>query len=170
VKTFLLFSGGLDSTLCLHKYDVELAVGFDYGQAHAIELEYAKKIADVYNVKFQIVRIPKIDKTDDLVFAGRNAILLSHAASIAQAEGLDQVMIGCNKSDAEMFPDCRPEFIASISIAFEIAYGVSISAPLLKMTKKEIKAESPFLDTWTCYQPKDGRPCGVCYSCRSLEC
>ena len=65
MKTLLLFSGGLDSTLCIHKYDIELAVGFDYGQAHAIELEYAKKIADAYNVIFKVVKLPKIEKTDE---------------------------------------------------------------------------------------------------------
>ena len=42
-KALVLFSGGQDSTVCLAwalaRYDEVETVGFDYGQAHAVELD-----------------------------------------------------------------------------------------------------------------------------------
>lgn len=163
----------MDSALCLARYGAELAIGFDYGQPHAIELRYAKRIADNFHVPFDSIELQNMPMIDDVVFAGRNAVMLSTAASIAQSIGIDTVVIGCNASDAHRFPDCRPEFIASIGAALS-AYGVSVSAPLIGTTKAQIVAEARAIglpETWTCYAPtSDGCPCGVCLSCRGITC
>ena len=167
----ILLSGGLDSALCLHRYGASLAVGFDYGQPHAIELEYASKIATKYKVPFEKYPIERISKTDDVVFAGRNAVMLATAASIAQSRGLTAVVIGCNFSDATRFPDCRPEFIKAMNTAFQGAYGVAVHAPLLTTTKQMIVQQAKEFglpETWTCYNPRNNQPCGECYSCKSL--
>ena len=46
-KAVILLSGGQDSTTCLYwakqKFDLVEAIGFDYGQRHLVELEFAKK-------------------------------------------------------------------------------------------------------------------------------
>jgi 7-cyano-7-deazaguanine synthase len=163
----------MDSALCLHRYGAALAVGFDYGQTHGIELDYAERVAGNYDVAFERRRVPGMPRVDDVVFAGRNAVLLSVAAAIAQARGLEAVMIGCNFSDAQRFPDCRPDFIRSMDKALHGAYGVRVSAPLLTMTKAQIVDEAraaSLPETWTCYAPTiEGRPCGVCYSCKGLR-
>lgn len=167
----LLLSGGLDSALCLHKYGAALTIGFDYGQPHVIELTYAAKIASKYKVPFEKHSIERISKTDDVVFAGRNAVILSVAAGIAQTRGIKSVVIGCNFSDAQRFPDCRPSFIRSINEAFKEAYGVSVHAPLLTISKAQIVKEAKeagLPETWTCYNPINKKPCGECYSCKSL--
>lgn len=169
----LLLSGGLDSALCLHRYGAALAVGFDYGQPHKIELKYAARIAYCYGVPFKIHKMLAMPKVDDIVFAGRNAVMLATAAAIAQARGMSSVVIGCNFSDAERFADCRPEFIRYFSKALESAYGVSVSAPLLTMTKAQIVAEGREVRlpaTWTCYEPQGEMPCGKCYACKGLAC
>jgi tRNA U34 2-thiouridine synthase MnmA/TrmU len=54
MKTLLLLSGGLDSTVVLADLlkkgrDVE-TLTFKYGQTHPVEIEKAKIIADLYNV------------------------------------------------------------------------------------------------------------------------
>lgn len=168
----ILLSGGLDSALCLHRYGAELAVGFDYGQPHAIELEYAERIAKKYEVPFERRSLLEMPKVDDIVFAGRNAVMLAAGVAIAQSRGLTDVIIGCNFSDHERFPDCRPTFIRAISNAFKEAYGVSVHAPLLTTTKAEIVREAKecgLPETWTCYTPKYRKPCGKCYSCKSLR-
>lgn len=171
----LLFSGGLDSTLLLHKlkHVINLCVSFRYGQRHAIELGYAESIADRYSVKQVEVDLGTLPLVDEVNIAGRNAIFLTRAAAICQEHGGGVLIIGCNYSDADRFSDCRPSFIRSMSEALSQAYGVSVLAPLLKRTKKQIVMEALELGlppTWTCYQPQaDASPCGECYACKGLK-
>ncbi len=168
MSSLLLLSGGMDSTLLAYtRKDVSLCVGFDYGQHHKVELGYAKATANALGLKFMRVRIQALPKVNDVVFAGRNALFLSSAAAIAQANGLSKVLIGCNKSDEIRFPDCRLTFIEGMNVALE-AYGVSVEAPLLQMTKLEIKehySKIPSANSWSCYSPVDGKPCGMCLAC-----
>lgn len=168
----ILLSGGMDSALCLHKYGAELAVGFNYGQPHIIELGYAAKIAKRYEVKFEHHLLPTMPRVNDVVFAGRNAVMLSTAAAIAQTKRLTHLIIGCNFSDAQRFPDCRPAFIKAMNTALNGAYGVSVHAPLLTTTKAQIVKEAKeagLPETWTCYAPNhNDEQCGECYSCKSL--
>lgn len=58
-KALVLLSGGLDSTTCLavavdQGYEVS-TISFDYGQRHRVELSAAKRVADHYGVKEQLV-------------------------------------------------------------------------------------------------------------------
>jgi 7-cyano-7-deazaguanine synthase len=171
--SLILLSGGLDSALCLARYGATQAIGFDYGQPHAIELGYAARLAEHYGVPFAVHQLPHMPRVNDVVFAGRNAVLLTVAAAHAQAAGIDSVVIGCNFSDAQRFPDCRPAFIKAMSDALHGAYGVRVAAPLLTMTKAQIVAEAKergIPETWTCYQPTPaGERCGICYSCKGLQ-
>lgn len=166
----ILLSGGLDSALCLHEYGAELCVGFDYDQPHRIELEYAAAIALKYRVPFEVHKLPKMPLVNDVVFAGRNAVMLATAASLAQKKRIENIVIGCNFTDRERFPDCRPEFIRALNQAYKEAYGVSVYAPLLTSTKAMIadKAKAVGLpETWSCYSPtKDEKPCGSCAACK----
>jgi 7-cyano-7-deazaguanine synthase len=168
----ILLSGGLDSAFCLHKYGAELAVGFDYGQPHLIELDYAEKIAAKYGVLFERHKLMTMPRVNDVVFAGRNAVFIAAAASIAQTKGLKNIVIGCNFTDHERFPDCRPPFIRTLSECYREAYGVSVYAPLLTTSKTEIvrlAREAGLPQTWTCYAPRDAKPCGECGACKVLE-
>jgi 7-cyano-7-deazaguanine synthase len=170
----ILLSGGMDSTVLLHKYGAALCVGFDYGQPHKIELEYARKTAEDYGVPFEVHTIPNMPKINDVVFAGRNAVLASMGAAVAQSRGLKKVFIGCNFSDHERFPDCRITFLSNLSKALEEAYGVVLCYPLVRSTKAQIvqyAKENNLSGTWTCYSPtEDGKQCGECYSCKGLVC
>jgi len=169
----VLLSGGLDSALCLARYGADRAIGFDYGQPHAIELEFAARIAESFCVPFSVHQLPFMPRIDGVVFAGRNAVMLTAAASRAQAAGIDSIVIGCNFTDAQRFADCRPSFIKAMNTALSEAYGVRVSAPLLTMTKAQIAAEAKerrLPATWTCYAPTEsGAPCGVCYSCKGIQ-
>lgn len=176
MKTILLLSGGTDSALCLQRYreNIVLAVGYDCGQAALIELEYARGLANRYGVPFEVFRLPELPLISGggaLVRAGRNAVMLAHAAATAQARGFDAVMIGCNLTDAERFPDCRAPFIEAIGTALAFAYAVDVRAPLLATPKREIvnAIRELNLETWTCYTPRNNQPCGECYACKSLS-
>lgn len=175
MKAAVLLSGGVDSATVLallHRYgQAKLALGFDYGQPHKIELEYASRLAYDAGVPFELVHIARIGKTDDVVFAGRNAVLLSTAASIASSSGLDAIAIGSNLSDYQRFPDCRPGFIESMDSALSQAYGISVHAPVLRMAKSTVVRLARELGvnldrTWSCYSPNTlSQPCGQCLAC-----
>jgi 7-cyano-7-deazaguanine synthase len=173
MKVLVCLSGGIDSATVLammkeqrHQCEVLL---FDYAQHHIIELEYARELADGLVIhKVELAPMPLVD---DVVFAGRNLVLASHAISIAASHKMDAVAFGCNQSDWARFPDCRPLFWRAVGYAASEAYGIRVLLPLLRMIKAEVVAEArrlavPLDRTWSCYHPRGGKPCGECLACR----
>ena len=174
MKSVVLLSGGIDSAVCLAlaRGSDRLALGFDYGQPHQIELQHAQKVADAEGVSLLVQHLPFMGKINDVVFAGRNAVLASLAASLAASRGYEAVVMGCNYSDWQRFPDCRPAFINPLREALKYGYGISLSTPLLRMSKHQIvdKAKELGVDlslTWSCYNPQQGRACGKCLACET---
>jgi 7-cyano-7-deazaguanine synthase len=109
----------------------------------------------------------------------RNLVFLSLTLAWAEAIGARDICIGVNALDYSGYPDCRPEFIAGFADLAELATKAgaeggrfAIHAPLQYLGKAEIaqEAERLALDpamSWSCYDPSpDGRPCGLCDSCR----
>ena len=108
-SAILLLSGGQDSTTCLwwakQAFDRVEAVGFDYGQRHARELECAARIAGLAGVDFHVVNLKGLLGGSSLTehaldhsashainpdlpasfTAGRNALFLTLAASLRWA-------------------------------------------------------------------------------------
>ena len=175
-KVLVCLSGGLDSATVLHMllnggWSCE-AVAFDYDQPHRIELDYARRQADRASVPYRVIQLPKLPKIDNVVFGARNLLFASHALAIAVAEGFGAVALGCNQSDWERFPDCRPAFWDAVNEAAR-AYGLHILLPLLGMTKHEVVTHAHSLrlalaETWTCYSPRaDNTPCGSCLACHT---
>lgn len=183
-NAIVLFSGGLDSTTCLaiakENHKKIIAVSFDYGQRHNVELIRARMIASDMNVEHIIVGIkmpiksaltskdidvPKNRKFDGSIpityVPGRNLIFISMGASIAQSNGIKNLYYGANMIDYSGYPDCREGFILSIENTIKeglLMDDFKIHAPLLKMTKKEIYQKAlelkvPIEKTWSCYDP-----------------
>jgi len=109
----------------------------------------------------------------------RNTIFLSVALGWAEAAGSNDLVIGINALDYSGYPDCRPEFIAAFEAMARTATragvegaSLKIHAPLASMSKADIARAAAKLGldsgaTWSCYDPTpQGRPCGVCDSCR----
>lgn len=109
----------------------------------------------------------------------RNLVFLSLTLAWAETVGASDIFIGVNALDYSGYPDCRPEFIASFQETARLgtkigAEGaeITIHAPLQHMGKAEIAKEANRLGldpalSWSCYAPSvDGRPCGLCDSCR----
>ncbi len=182
----VLHSGGLDSTTILAKYHPTDAVSLsiDYGQPHRVELEYARAFCQARGYRHEelTVTIPSggllaadADPNGDPVVPGRNAILLSLACSYAESIDAAVVMFGANADDAELFPDCRPEFVEAFDRLSRVNGGPHVRAPLLRMRKKDILwlAETRHVrrdQWWTCYHPdEDGKPCCGCVACLALE-
>ncbi|MCH7976865.1 MAG: 7-cyano-7-deazaguanine synthase, partial [Bacteroidetes bacterium] len=111
-SVLVLFSGGQDSTTCLYwalrEFERVAAIGFRYGQKHAVELEQAAKIAEKAGVPFTILDVTGLlafssltehekDSNDTHELApdlpasfvpGRNALFLVTAASFAYTRGI----------------------------------------------------------------------------------
>ena len=70
-KALILLSGGQDSTTCLYwakkKFDSNQSIGFNYGQRHVNELDFAKKICDKENISFDIISLKEILSNSALI-------------------------------------------------------------------------------------------------------
>jgi len=167
----VVLSGGLDSTVCTALAALEgevLALTFDYGQRHRIELARAEAVALHYEAEHLVVRLdasqwggsaltdPTVDVPDHSGDAagpgipvtyvpGRNLIFLAVAVGVAEARDADGVYLGVNALDYSGYPDCRPEFVRSFEATAALALKrgvegrpVRISTPLIDLTKAEI--------------------------------
>lgn len=183
-STIVLFSGGLDSTLCCHiaKRDAQLqkrddgfsALFVNYGQT-AAELEMVRAAAA--REKWELVcasvtPFPKsLDPAGTNYIAGRNAMFFALAAGMLGAEG-GTVYIGSNADDYKDYPDCRLEFFHAVE---KLSDGkLNIQAPLINKSKLEVMKEAlrrgiKLADTLSCYQPTwNGNSwlhCGECNAC-----
>ncbi len=146
----VLLSGGIDSSTCLAIASSEvhkcIALTFQYGQRHKIEINAAEKIARYFYVEKHIVipihlgrhvesaltteciEVPKND-TDDIsgtdipvtYVPARNTIFLSYALAIAENAGADYIYIGVSSVDYSGYPDCRAEFIEAFQRLADLA-------------------------------------------------
>ena len=110
----------------------------------------------------------------------RNTIFLAFALAWAEVLSASDIFIGVNAIDYSGYPDCRPEFIEAFERMANLATkaGVEgrtrtkIHTPLVKLSKAGIIELArdlgvDFRLTHSCYDPSpDGRPCGLCDSCR----
>lgn len=133
-KAVALFSGGLDSTVCLcwalnEGYEC-LALTVHYGQKHSRERKSAEKITKLLkterievNLKFpwlaqsslvgRNLKVPRFKKSAGIpstYVPGRNLIFASIGASLADAVEAEAVILGANSVDYSGYPDCRPVF------------------------------------------------------------
>lgn len=165
-EAIVVFSGGQDSTTCLgaaiyaHGAENILAVAFDYGQKHRIELEQAKKIAELLKVDFQVVDVPalRLMESSGLVTGGdvasgheylkdlpasfvpaRNALFLTIAFGLAMEAKASMIYTGVCQTDYSGYPDCRSEFIERLNLALIVGYqsAIKIITPLMDLTKAE---------------------------------
>jgi len=194
MKSVVLLSGGLDSTVALALQleagkDVQ-ALTVDYGQRHRREIMAAGDIAQHYGIKTHLVSVsPEIffgsaltspnvavpngaaSEPDATYVPARNTVLLALAAARADSIGAGQIVIGANADDAAAYPDCRPAYIHAFrDVLMTGTIGhVWVAAPLLYKSKTEIITEAHRLDvpidlTWSCYQG-GSEPCGTCGAC-----
>ncbi|HZN14896.1 MAG TPA: 7-cyano-7-deazaguanine synthase QueC [Acidimicrobiales bacterium] len=196
----VILSGGLDSTVCLaiadRDCDEVLAVTYDYGQRHKVEVGHAAAVAASYGAEHLVVPIDLRGwggsaLTDDTIaipddggagipvtyVPARNLIFLAVAVGIAEARDLDAVYIGVNALDYSGYPDCRPEFVDAFAATAALALKrgvegnpVDVRAPLIAMPKADIVRLAIELDAplHLTYSCYRGgdRPCGACDSCR----
>ena len=198
-KSIILLSGGLDSLvalgLCKDKYNIKLALTFDYGQKSAnAEIEASKKICDFYNINHKMIKldwlkeithtalvadkkIPKGLQTDSksVWIPNRNGLFLNIAGCFADGENYENIIIGANKEEASIFPDNTIDFIEKVNLEFEFSTQKhpKVLAPLINLTKNDIVKKAlqnhlPLEFVMSCYQGKE-KHCGKCDSCCRLK-
>lgn len=196
MNVVVLLSGGIDSTVALamvtaNDNHAAMALSFNYGQTHVRELDAAAQIADHYDVHHRVIdlraalstpcaltgngHIPDTHATavDATYVPGRNLVMLAVAVGVATGLGAGAVIIGANADDHAGYPDCRPEFIDSVDQTARTSTDgkVGVSAPLVRMTKRDIVAfgrqlEVPLHLTYSCYRGGID-PCNRCGACES---
>lgn len=103
------------------------------------------------------------------VLAGRNQIFVSHAVNIAHSIGARQVWYGANGDDSAEYLDCTASWVDTMD-GLARQWGIMLQAPLLGINKDRIREEAAQLGAsgwWSCYEPREGQPCGTCNSCRA---
>ena len=198
-RGIILLSGGLDSLVSLgltkDKYNIDLALTFDYGQKSAKqEIEAAKKICDYYGILHKVIKLdwlkeithtalvadidlPKgIQNTSDSVWVpNRNGLFLNIAGSFADAQGYDYIIFGANKEEGQTFPDNTKEFTDRINAEFDFSTTKhpKVIAPLINSDKNDIVKQAlahslPLELVHSCYNNSE-RNCGICESCTRLK-
>ena len=197
-KTVCLVSGGLDSTVAsfiAKKEGYEIyALTFRYGQRHEKEINCAKKIVKLLNVKKHIIfdinldcfggssltdknqdiqknKINEIGKIIPSTYVpARNTIFLSIALAYAETVGASAIFIGVNALDYSGYPDCRPEYIKKFQKLADIATKKAIEG-------KKISINTPLIDMSKSEIIKRGLSLGIdfkntwsCYSGTNKAC
>lgn len=168
----VVFSGGQDSTICLHKAIQAsedpmkvMALCFNYGQRHAVELEAAYTIAKKTGIKsVQVVDVAGVLKSHspltshndleqydtpenmdriigkrvELTFVSmRNPFFLTIAVNQALYHNCGHIWTGICDDDNANYPDCTPEFLNAMRNMVNAALGI----------KNKIRILAPLLKT-----------------------
>lgn len=195
----VVFSGGQDSTTCLfwamEQFARVIAVTFDYGQRHKLEIECAKEIANELGLEHHILDMALLNQLapnaltrDDIpvqagengalpntFVEGRNMLFLTFAGVLAKVKGAKHIVTGVCETDFSGYPDCRDVFIKSLNVTMNLAmdYDFVIHTPLMWLDKAqtwELADRMGHLEyvrtrTLTCYNGIKGDGCGTCPAC-----
>lgn len=164
VSAVVILSGGQDSALCLalavKKYGADhvAAITFEYGQRHAVETKFARRLARRFKIAaHKVVRLGfyssitssalmspagKIErkigaKCPTSVVEGRNAFFLLAAGVWAKSLGAKELYIGVSQTDFSGYPDCRADFIRAQGRAMRLAldWPLKIVTPFMHWSK-----------------------------------
>ena len=199
-KVVVVLSGGQDSTTCLYwaldRFGVDnvLALTFDYGQRHRIELDCAANVAQHTGVAHTTLPIDTFSAlggnalTDagiavdeapgnalpNTFVPGRNLIFLTFAAAFAWQRDIVDLVTGVAQTDYSGYPDCRRDTIDELekTLGLGMQREFRIHTPLMNLSKKEtvemardLGALDAMALTHTCYNGLRP-PCGECPACR----
>ena len=166
MKAVVVLSGGQDSATCLalavrkHGAAQVAAITFRYGQRHARETAFAKRLAKRFGVAaHKVVALDfyrhlttnaLLSKTAPIerkkgascpttVVEGRNAFFLLAAAVWAKALGATELYTGVSEADYSGYPDCRAAFIRAQQKMLRLAleWPVKIVTPFMHMSKAD---------------------------------
>jgi len=167
MKTVIVYSGGLDSTVLLYHLRAsghELhALSIDYGQRHRCELDRAADLCEELGIPHPTADLsaiqpllagssltsPEIEVAEghyteesmkSTVVPNRNMIFLALATGHALSIKAGQVAYAAHSGDHAIYPDCRNEFAEAMAAAIRIAdwNPVELMRPFVDWTKADI--------------------------------
>jgi 7-cyano-7-deazaguanine synthase len=182
----VLLSGGLDSvtTLAIARSQgfAVNALSFRYGQRHEIELDAARKAAELHGAHPHIIveidlrifggsaltdaiDVPK-NRSAEAMAGGipltyvpaRNTIFLSYALAFAEVIGSADIFIGVNALDYSGYPDCRPDYVA----AFEVMANLGTKAGVEGTSR--LRVHTPLIELTKAQIIERGLALGVDYA------
>jgi 7-cyano-7-deazaguanine synthase len=184
-----LMSGGLDSTTLLydllHQSHKAHCLLYDYGQRHIKELTFAEATCAKLGVAYDKITLPpQLFERSALttgseplvgtptVVPNRNMVLIAMAASYALSHGCTAVSCAVNGDDAEVYPDCRADFMKHLNFALRCCHTrrMEVHLPYIVRTKAKVvdiawRLNVPLEETWSCYAGGN-EPCGQCGACQ----
>ena len=176
MKTVLLYSGGLDSTVLLFRLRSEgvkdiHCLSIDYGQRHKKELLISRSICARLKIPHETanlshlaqflsgnsqtdssIPVPEGHYTEEsmklTVVPNRNMLMLSVAMGWALSLKYDSVAYAAHAGDHTIYPDCRPEFVEQMKKVAALCdwQKLDLLTPFLHKTKGEIVALGTSLD------------------------
>jgi len=195
----VVFSGGQDSTTCLFwamkKFKKVMAVTFDYGQRHQLEIEVAKNICESLHVEHHVLDMSLLAQLapnalthhDIEVTHGeagglpstfvpaRNLLFMSFAGAVAYNKKAKHIVTGVSEADFSGYPDCRDVFMKSMNVTLNLSMDEAfvIHTPLMEKDKSDVWELSDQLGkldyikehTLTCYEGVMGDGCKSCPAC-----
>jgi 7-cyano-7-deazaguanine synthase len=167
LKSVVIFSGGLDSTVLVYDLlaqgDELKLLSIDYGQRHAKEIEFAARTAKTLNVEHRVadlrairpllagssltskdIAVPEGHYAEETMKAtvvpNRNMIMLAVAAGWAISLRFDRIAFGAHAGDHTIYPDCRAEFADAMDHAVGLAdwHKVRLIRPFVSLSKTDI--------------------------------
>jgi 7-cyano-7-deazaguanine synthase len=168
MKSVVLLSGGMDSTVLLHQVKASnrdpVAISFDYGQRHIKEIKVATQMAASLGVPHTVVALrsttlalfagsSQTDKDVDVPHGhyedptmrltyvpNRNMIMVSLAAALAVSLKGDTIWYAAHAGDHAIYPDCRQAFVDAMNSVLQVANytPIRLEAPFLNKTKADI--------------------------------
>lgn len=172
-RSLVVLSGGQDSTTCLfyakERSEEVHAITFDYGQNHRIEIESAKKVAEMAGVKsFEVINVAgTLKSTSPLTNNGegleryenaqqmhvvigdriektfvpmRNQLFLTIAYNRAVDLNCQTIYTGICEEDNANYPDCTSNFRDTIEVSSNYALGNIDDSGNIKPNYIDIKA------------------------------
>lgn len=173
----ILFSGGVDSTACIHYYlsrkFTVFCIFVDYGQpAKIYEEKSVEKISKFFSVPFKIIKTNHSNICSPGEIKARNAFLI-FSAILENPDFSGLISLGIHAGTS--YYDCSPVFIKDIQKIIDgYTNGkIVIDAPFINWNKKEILKYCCDNDislefTYSC-EKGDEIPCGKCMSCLERE-
>ena len=189
----VLLSGGMDSAVtlaCMRRDGFRcIALSFDYGQRHRIEIERAGRVARALGAAEHAVQridlrsfggsaltadiaVPKDQAPARQRTAGesipvtyvpaRNTVFLSFALALAEVRGASAIAIGANAVDYSGYPDCRPAFIEAFERLANLATRAGVEAA--SAGQVAIRVHAPLMDLTKRHIVELGQRLGVDFS------
>jgi 7-cyano-7-deazaguanine synthase len=183
VSAAILLSGGMDSTALAYWKRPDIAFTIDYGQRSAGgELRAAAAVCHDLRMPHHVLRVDcRSLGSGDLAEAPpnpfapvpewwpfRNQLLISLAAMRGIALGVQEMMLGCVKSDGSHV-DGTEEFISIVDHLLRIQEGgLRVGAPAISMSSAELVRVSGIILpqlAWAHSCHREDYACGSCRGC-----